>query len=92
MLCDYNYYCNHLTIQVYNLLSKMSIVIKIIMEEGEIMNEQETLEKIARKIRNQKAREWTSKNKDKVREINHRYWLKKAKKHLEEKNKNERGE
>lgn len=41
------------------------------------------LEEIARKIRNNKAKEWRDKNKDKVKEINKRYWLNKAKKELE---------
>lgn len=44
------------------------------------MNE---LEEIARKMRNQKAKEWRDNNKEKVKEINKRYWLNKAKKELE---------
>lgn len=46
------------------------------------MTELELLE-IARKMRNQKAKEWRDKNKDKIREINKRYWLNKAKKQVE---------
>lgn len=42
-----------------------------------------TIEEIARQLRNQKAKEWRDKNKDKVKEINKRYWLNKAKKQLE---------
>lgn len=34
---------------------------------------------LAKEIRNKKAREWRKNNKDKVRAINQRYWLKKAK-------------
>ena len=43
----------------------------------------ENIEEIARIIRNQKAKEWRDKNKEKVKEINKRYWLKKAKQELE---------
>ena len=46
------------------------------------MTELELLE-LARKLRNKKAKEWRAKNKDKIREINKRYWLNKAKKQLE---------
>lgn len=45
--------------------------------------ESEVLE-IIRKLKNKKAKEWRDKNKDKVRAINQRYWLKKAKQLLEE--------
>ena len=45
------------------------------------------LEEKARQLRNQKAKEWRNKNKDKVKEINHRYWINKAKKELEKKGK-----
>lgn len=58
---------------------KMSI---IILKEGEKIDE---LEEIARKMRNKKAKEWRDNNKDKVKEINKRYWLNKAKKGLEKK-------
>lgn len=44
------------------------------------MNE---LEKIARELRNKKAKQWRDNNKEKVKEINRRYWLNKAKKELE---------
>ena len=43
------------------------------------------LEDLARKLRNQKAKEWRDKNKEKVKEITNRYWLNKAKKELEKK-------
>lgn len=43
------------------------------------------LEELARKLRNEKAKKWRENNKDKVREINKRYWINKAKKQLEEK-------
>lgn len=46
----------------------------------------ENLEEIARKMRNKKAKEWRDNNKDKVKEINKRYWLNKAKKELEKNN------
>lgn len=42
-----------------------------------------TIEEIARQLRNQKAKEWRNKNKEKVKEINKRYWINKAKKELE---------
>lgn len=38
------------------------------------MENNENLEAVAREIRNKKAREWRNKNKDKVKEINKRYW------------------
>jgi hypothetical protein len=43
------------------------------------------LEKLAKELRNKKAKEWRNKNKLKVKEINQRYWLKKAKAELEKK-------
>jgi hypothetical protein len=43
------------------------------------------LEEIARKLRNEKAKKWRDNNKEKVKEINKRYWLNKAKKVLENK-------
>ena len=52
------------------------------------MSEEEKMIELAKKIKNKKAREWARNNKDKVREINKRYWLKKAKEILEEENKN----
>lgn len=50
------------------------------------MEEIEEIEEIARKIRNQKAKEWRDNNKDKVREINKKYWINKAKKEIEKNN------
>lgn len=44
----------------------------------------ENIEEIARKLKNEKAKQWRDNNKDKVKEINKRYWIKKAKKSLEE--------
>ena len=68
----------------------MSIVIKIINKGGdEEMNKDIKLEEIARKIRNQKAKEWRLNNKEKVKDINKRYWLRRAKEYLEEQNKGE---
>lgn len=43
------------------------------------MEENKELLEMAKKIKNEKSKEWARKNKDKVREINKRYWLKKAK-------------
>lgn len=43
------------------------------------MNE---IEELARKLRNEKAKKWRDNNKDKVKEINKRYWINKAKKEL----------
>lgn len=45
----------------------------------------ENIEEMARKMRNQKAKEWRDNNKEKVKEINKRYWINKAKKELEKK-------
>lgn len=47
------------------------------------------LEEMARKLKNQRAKEWARKNKDKIKEINKRYWLKKVKAKLAEENKKE---
>lgn len=47
------------------------------------MRKHAQLEILARKLRNKKAKEWREKNKEKVREINKRYWLNRAKKVLE---------
>lgn len=52
------------------------------------MNEE--LEQKAREIKNKQAREWRAKNKEKVKEINHRYWLKKAREIIEKESKNGR--
>ena len=67
----------------------MSRIIKISMKEGENMEENKELHDLARKLRNQKSKEWARKNKDKIKEINKRYWLKKAKEKLAEENKKE---
>ena len=48
------------------------------------MEDEEKMAELAKKLKNEKAKEWARKNKDKVREINKRYWLKKAKKVLKE--------
>lgn len=48
------------------------------------MQQYKDLEELARQIKNQKAKEWWDKNKDKVKEINKRYWLKKAKQKIME--------
>lgn len=53
------------------------------------MEENKELHDLARKLKNQKSKEWAQKNKDKVKEINKRYWLKKAKEKLAEENKKE---
>lgn len=53
------------------------------------MDENKELEEVARKLKNQKSKEWARKNKDKIKEINKRYWLKKAKEKLAEGNKKE---
>lgn len=52
----------------------------LIRKRGEKM---ENIEEIARQLRNKKVREWRKNNKDKVKEINHRYWIKQAEKLLE---------
>lgn len=67
----------------------MSRVITIKMKEGENMEENKELHDLARKLKNQKSKEWARKNKDKIKEINKRYWLKKAKRILAEENKKE---
>ena len=46
------------------------------------MNE---IEELARKLRNEKAKKWRDNNKEKIKEINKRYWINKAKKELENK-------
>ena len=56
---------------------------------GEDMHKDKKLQEIARSIRNEKVREWRHKNKDKIKEINRRYWLKKAKAKLSEENNKE---
>ena len=66
-------------LRIYMIMIKMSRIIK---KEGEKM---ENIEEIARQIRNKKAKEWRDKNKEKVKEINKRYWINKAKKEMEKK-------
>lgn len=51
------------------------------------MNEEKELNEIVAEMRREKARIWRKNNKDKVKEINKRYWLKKAKRVLEERQK-----
>lgn len=45
-------------------------------------NEEEKLNQIVNELRREKARIWRNNNKEKVKEINKRYWLNKAKKEL----------
>lgn len=52
--------------------------------------ELEQLEKKVKELRNKKAKEWRDKNKEKVKQINHNYWLRKAKQALEEEKKNDK--
>ena len=54
------------------------------MKEGENMEENKQLEAMARKLKNERSKAWARKNKDKIKEINKRYWLKKAKEKLAE--------
>jgi len=54
-----------------------------------IKYDEKEIEEMAKKIRNQVAKKWRDKNKEKVKEINRRYWINKAKKELEKENKNE---
>lgn len=49
------------------------------------MSKHDKLELLAKQLRNAKAKKWRDNNKEKVREINHRYWLKKAQLHLQKK-------
>ena len=50
------------------------------------MENVEEIKEIARKIRNERIKEWRAKNKDKVRESNKRYWEKKAREFLMKEN------
>lgn len=45
-------------------------------------NEEEKLNQIVNELRREKARIWRNNNKEKVKEINKRYWLNKTKKEL----------
>ena len=47
-------------------------------------NSEMNLQELAKKLKNENAREWRRKNKDKVKAINQRYWINKAKKLKEE--------
>ena len=51
------------------------------------MDKEKELNEIVAEMRREKARIWRKNNKDKVKEINKRYWLKKAKQVLEERQK-----
>lgn len=55
------------------------------MDEKELLE----LEKEARRLKAEYHKKWRRKNPDKVNEINKRYWLKKAQKCKEEKEKEE---
>ena len=59
------------------------------MKEGENMEENKEIYDLARKLKNEKSKQWARKNKDKIKEINKRYWLRKAEKILAEENKKE---
>lgn len=48
-------------------------------------NNESEIKEMARLLRNQKAKEWRDKNKEKVKESNQKYWEKKAKEFLESK-------
>lgn len=52
------------------------------------MDNETELNKIVAEIRREQARIWRKNNKDKVKEINKRYWLKKAQKILDERKNN----
>jgi bifunctional N-acetylglucosamine-1-phosphate-uridyltransferase/glucosamine-1-phosphate-acetyltransferase GlmU-like protein len=65
-------------------VKNVKIIIKI---GGENMDEEKELNEIVAEMRREKAKIWRANNKEKVKEINKRYWLKKAKKVLEERQK-----
>lgn len=52
------------------------------------MDNERELNEIVAEMRREQARIWRKNNKDRVKEINKRYWLKKAKQVLEERQKN----
>lgn len=52
------------------------------------MDNETELNEIVAEIQREKARIWRKNNKDKVKEINRRYWLKKAQKILDERKNN----
>ncbi len=51
------------------------------------MENLKSIAELAREMKNQKAKDWRANNKDRVREINKRYWEKKAKEYLKNKEK-----
>ena len=51
------------------------------------MDNNSELKEIVAEMRREKARIWRQNNKEKVKQINERYWLKKAQKVLEERKK-----
>ena len=53
--------------------------------------ESEKLIHEARKLESEYHREWRAKNKEKVKKINQRYWINKAKKELEKKGEESNG-
>lgn len=55
------------------------------------MKKTKEIENLARELRNKQARDWRKNNKDKVKEINRKYWLKKAEKQLELEKSQEKG-
>ncbi len=56
------------------------------------MTNSKELERVAKELKNKNAKEWRDKNKEKVKQINRNYWLRKAQKKLEaEKTKDESG-
>jgi FKBP-type peptidyl-prolyl cis-trans isomerase (trigger factor) len=73
-----NVYRSHI---IHICVANVKIIIKI---GGENMDKDKELLEIARTLRNEKVKEWRNNNKDKIKEINRRYWLKKAKQHLAE--------
>lgn len=50
------------------------------------MTNSKELERVAKELKNKNAKEWRDKNKEKVKQINHNYWLRKAQKKLEAEN------
>lgn len=80
-------YYQHLNVYLYHIIHfcDKDVNIDYNKKRKEVI-QMEDLEEIARKIRNKKAQEWRDNNKDKVKEINKRYWLNKAKKELEKNN------
>jgi hypothetical protein len=57
------------------------------MKDLDYENNKELIDETIRKIQREKAKQWRDNNKDKVKEINRRYWINKAKKLLEEQEK-----